>query len=195
MRTTITLIGLLLAGAPALAQVAGGGAQMVRAAGMPLEVGELPPGTITVRLVRGAFVENLRDRIVRLEVGDEVETAATDAQGRATFRLSPGTVVRAVAEIDGERLESERFTLPARGGVRVLLVAGATDDAVPAAGETIAGGTVLPPGHPAIAQARPPVAAAAGARAADTRVAAGILAALTVAVGLLFAHRSLPGRR
>jgi hypothetical protein len=190
----ISLIGLLLIGAPALAQVADGGAQMVRAAGMPLEVGELPPGTLTVRLVRGAFVENLRDRTVRIEIGGRVETATTDTEGRAMFRLSPGTAVRALADVDGERLESEPFTLPGTGGVRILLVAGGS--AAPAsAGGTIRSTAVLPPGHPVIARANPPVAAAARPRSTDTRVAAGILAALTVAVGLLFTHRSLPGRR
>jgi hypothetical protein len=177
----------------AAAQVLPGGdaaAQMVRAAGMPLQVSDLPAGTLTVRLVRGAFVENLEGRAVRVEIaGGRTEEGRTDADGRATFTLSPGAVVRALVTVDGERLESEQFALPPAGGVRVLLVAGGAD----AAGAAHSAGAVqaLPPDHPPIAgSAAPPIVPAQG-RETDIRFAAsGILGGLTLAAALMFLRRA-----
>src|SRR5262249_49909827 len=54
----------------------------------------------------------------------KVTTVKTDENGRAQFdRLEPGTTVQAVAVVDGERLESQEFPVPAQGGVRTMLVA------------------------------------------------------------------------
>lgn len=91
--------------------------------GLPLPDGSLPDGTITVRVVRGAVTNNVPGQAVELRHGDTGETAVTDAEGRATFlTLNPGQEVRASTELDGERLESQLFAVPGRGGVRVMLV-------------------------------------------------------------------------
>ena len=48
----------------------------------------------------------------------------TDATGRAEFAgLAPGTRVTATTTVQGERLQSQEFPVPASGGTRLLLVA------------------------------------------------------------------------
>jgi hypothetical protein len=161
-----------------------------RAAGMPLQVSDLPVGTVTVRVVRGAFVQNFRGLAVTVETSDGRRQAQpTDAEGRATFTLVPGAVVRASASADGERLESELFTVPPSGGLRILLVAGGADD--PAPGAT---GGELPPGHPPIAgTAIRPVPLPPADRGKDrSLIATALLAVLTFGTALIFATR---GRR
>lgn len=103
-----------------------GGHQMVRAAGMPLRDGALPPGTLTVRLVRGSFDGDVIGHTVEVEAaGRSPLRARTGEQGRAEFAHLPiGVPVRAAAVVDGERLQSDEFTMPAESGVRVLLVTG-----------------------------------------------------------------------
>ena len=99
--------------------------------GLPLPDGELPDGTISVRVIRGQLANNVTDQPVDLHQGDIVTTATTDANGRATFlTLNPGVEVYAVTELDGQRLQSQRFGVPGRGGVRLMLV-GAADPTVP----------------------------------------------------------------
>ena len=102
--------------------------------GLPLPSPELADGTITVRVVRGSLANNVANHPVELHQGDSVVTADTAADGRATFlTLNPGTQVHAVTELDGQRIESQRFAIPGRGGVRVMLVgAAAGDPAAPA---------------------------------------------------------------
>ena len=99
--------------------------------GLPLPDGELPDGTISVRVIRGQLANNVTDHPVDLHQGDIVTTATTDANGRATFlTLNPGVEVYAVTELDGQRIQSQRFGVPGRGGVRLMLV-GAADPTVP----------------------------------------------------------------
>ena len=102
--------------------------------GIPRPVNDLPAGTVSVRLIRGALSNNIKGHPVELRVGDKVQTAKTDENGRAEFRgLPSGAKLQAVAVVDGERLESEAFSAPSQGGIRLMLVA--TDkDVVP--GET-----------------------------------------------------------
>jgi hypothetical protein len=124
---------------------------MVRAAGMPLNDAALAAGTLTVRVVRGAFAGDLADLEVELEVAGRVERERTKADGRAEFAHLPiGATVRARATVDGQRLESQRFEVPAAAGVRLLLVAGG--DPLPA--------PALPPGHPDVSAATPAASAA-----------------------------------
>jgi hypothetical protein len=62
-----------------------------------------------------------------------VLTVKTDENGRAEFSgVAAGTAVRAVATVDGERLESQEFPWPADGGIRVMLVATSKGGEVPA---------------------------------------------------------------
>jgi hypothetical protein len=116
--------------------------------GIPRPVTDLPNGTVSVRLIRGALSNNIQNFLVELHVGSEVRTAKTDEAGRAEFGgLPPGATLKAVAVVDGEHLESEAFPAPAQGGIRLLLVA--TDkskgpstepNAPPISGQVVIGG-------------------------------------------------------
>ena len=92
--------------------------------GIPLPVSDLPVGAVSVRVVRGQLSNNIPDQPVELHQGDEVVTALTDESGRAQFSgLSPGASVFVVTTVDGQRLESQRFSMPGQGGVRLILAA------------------------------------------------------------------------
>ncbi|HXH06560.1 MAG TPA: carboxypeptidase-like regulatory domain-containing protein, partial [Vicinamibacterales bacterium] len=112
--------------------------------GVPLPSPELPAGTVTVRLVRGSLANNLTGHPVELveTATGRVRGARTDESGRARFGdLAPGMRVRARAVVEGETLESEEFAVPASGGVRLVLVAGAASPTgAPAAGTPAPGG-------------------------------------------------------
>jgi hypothetical protein len=92
--------------------------------GVPLPVADLPAGTVTVRVVRGAITNVISGQLVELTGGSSTLSAKTNDAGRAEFTgLIPGTKVRATTTVNGERLESQEFTIPATGGTRVALVA------------------------------------------------------------------------
>jgi hypothetical protein len=94
-------------------------------AGTPLPAPELPDRTITVRVVRERMGNNVAGQAVTLKVGTESRQATTDEQGRAQFDgLTAGVLVQATAIVDGETLTSQEFPVPAKGGVRVALIAG-----------------------------------------------------------------------
>ena len=91
--------------------------------GIPRPDPNLADGLITVRVIRGSFANNVPDHPVELLAGDTVSTAETDREGRASFTsLSPGSPVRVATALDGERLVSQPFATPGKGGVAVLLV-------------------------------------------------------------------------
>ena len=93
-------------------------------AGIPRPVDDLPNGSVSVRVIRGALTNNIPNQAVDLHMGSDVRTMKTDAEGRAQFdKLTPGANLKAVAVVDGERLESQEFPAPAQGGIRLLLVA------------------------------------------------------------------------
>ena len=129
-------------------------------AGIPRPVTDLPDGAVSVRLIRGSLSNNITNHPVELHVGSNVQTAKTDAGGRAQFSgLTPGATLKAVAVVDGERLESQEFPAPSRGGVRLILVA--TDKTKksepvptePVSGQVAIGGdsrVVLEPGEEAV---------------------------------------------
>jgi hypothetical protein len=115
--------------------------------GIPRPVTDLPNGSLSVRLIRGELSNNLTNHPVELHAGSKVTTINTDENGRAQFdKLAPGTTVKAVAVVDGERLESQEFPMPADGGVRLMLVAtdtskgpATTPDAPPISGQVVIG--------------------------------------------------------
>jgi hypothetical protein len=120
--------------------------------GIPLQVADIPVGTVTARVIRGALTSPLSGQTVELTGADGApKTALTDAAGRATFSaLAPGTRVKAAVVVDGERVESQEFSVPAAGGVRVMLVATdagiekkAAEDRLLAAGPAVAGVVVF----------------------------------------------------
>ena len=165
---------------------------LVRAAGMPLNDGTLAPGMLTVRLVQGAFTRNLADQIVEVDVaGGNVESGRTGADGRAQFAHLPlGARVRASATVDGDRLESEPFEMPARSGVRVLLVAG--DAAAPSAGQVAPGPAVWPATSPSpgpVATTAPQPAVPPPADAGVAAIRAALATATVLAFGVMFFGR------
>jgi hypothetical protein len=122
MKRLVLAFAALAALAPSIAS-----AQMPDAkqmSGVPLPVGDLPPGTVTVRVVRGTMTNIIANQEVELSGGPSVMKVKTNDTGRAEFTgLAPGTRVRAVAVVNGERLESQEFAMPPNGGMRVALVA------------------------------------------------------------------------
>jgi hypothetical protein len=94
-------------------------------AGVPLTAPELAPGTVTVRVVRERMGNNIADHPVTLRGAQIEKSARTDAQGRAVFEgLSPGATVQAETVVEGEMLTSDEFSVPAKGGIRIVLIAG-----------------------------------------------------------------------
>jgi hypothetical protein len=92
--------------------------------GIPRPVDDLPARSVSVRLIRGELSNNIANHPVELLVNGKVQTVNTDGAGRAQFDgLPPGATLKAVAVVDGERLESQEFPAPAQGGIRLLLVA------------------------------------------------------------------------
>jgi hypothetical protein len=103
-------------------------------AGIPRPVADLPTGHVSVRLIRGQLANNIAGHPVEMHAGGKlVNTVKTDENGRAEFSgVAPGTTVKAVATVEGERLESQEFPWPGDGGIRLMLVATAAGGAAPA---------------------------------------------------------------
>ena len=118
-RLALTLASLAVASA-ALAQ-----SQMPNPkemSGIPRPVQDLPAGTLSVRVIRGDFSNNVADQPVEFVVGGKPRTVRTNADGRAEMSgLAAGTEVRVGTTLDGARLDSQPITMPA-SGVRVMLV-------------------------------------------------------------------------
>src|SRR5688572_745052 len=120
---TVAVAVIALFAASASAQVAMPDPSAI--AGTPLPAPELPDATVTVRVVRERMGNNVSGQAVTLKVGTTSRTGTTDEQGRAQFDgIAAGTLVQATATVDGEVLTSQEFPVPARGGVRVALIAG-----------------------------------------------------------------------
>ena len=118
------LIVCAMLAVPAAAQIPGAGAQMPDAkamSGVPLPSADLPPGTLTVRVVQGSMDKPIAGITVEITGGIRKETGEN---GRAEFSGLPvGTTVKAFAVVGDERLETQEVRLPSNGGVRVALVA------------------------------------------------------------------------
>lgn len=118
------IVAVAVFAAPAAAQVAMPDASQM--SGLPLPAGELPVGTISVRVFRERVGNNVAGQSVSVTANGQTKSATTDAQGRAEFPgFTPGDVVVATTTVDGEILASQEITVPSRGGIRVALVAGA----------------------------------------------------------------------
>jgi hypothetical protein len=92
--------------------------------GIPRPVTDLPQGHVSVRLIRGQLSNNIQGHPVEMVAGGKVLTVKTDENGRAEFSgVTTGTVAKATATVDGERLESQEFPWPGSGGIRLMLVA------------------------------------------------------------------------
>ena len=92
--------------------------------GMPLPVPDVPVGTVSTRVIRGALTNPMKGQTVELLGAGDKRTATTDEAGRATFSgLAPGTRIKTAVVVNGERIESQEFAVPSVGGMRVMLVA------------------------------------------------------------------------
>jgi hypothetical protein len=97
--------------------------------GVPLAMGDMPVGTVTVRVIRGSLANPIVNQVVEIS-GAAPGRKPTNESGRAEFPgLAPGTRVKAFTVVDGERLESQEIEVPAAGGIRVMLVASDPDAA------------------------------------------------------------------
>jgi hypothetical protein len=94
-----------------------------QASGIPRPVDDLPAGTVSIRVIRGDLSNPVVNHPVELRVGDEARTQNTDAEGRADFVVATAGTLRASTTVDGQRLESQPFPAPGKGGIRMLLVA------------------------------------------------------------------------
>ncbi len=134
---------------------------MKQMSGIPRPVGDLPNGTIAVRLIRGSLASNIAGHPVELVVNGKSQTAKTDDSGHAQFSgLPSGATAKTLAVVDGERLESQEFPVPAQGGIRLMLVAtdknaapATSPAAEPVSGQVVIGGDsriIVEPGDEAV---------------------------------------------
>lgn len=117
-RLALVLVSGLVA-TPAFAQM-----DLRQASGVPLPAADLPAGTVSVRVVRESFANNIANQAVVFVVDGAERTVVTDAGGRAQVSdLKPGAKVSAYAVVGGERVASQEVTV-ASTGLRFVLVAG-----------------------------------------------------------------------
>jgi hypothetical protein len=115
------VVAALAWAAPARAQ--GGMPNFKEMSGAVLPVPDIPAGTVTARVLRGGPDKVIAGQAVEFNLDGKSRTVKTDADGRATVSgLARGTRVKAVAVVDGERLESQDAVV-ADSGLRILLVA------------------------------------------------------------------------
>lgn len=116
-RLALAIALLALWAAPAAAQMP------AEALGQPLPNPQLPDGTITVRVLDGALTEPVEGLVVNLvDAKGSERNARSDSKGRALFTgLAAGTQWQARATRDEDKAESQPITVPATGGVQVLL--------------------------------------------------------------------------
>jgi hypothetical protein len=126
--------------------------------GNVLPVNDIPAGTVTVRVVRGAF-KNIPGQPVDFLIAGKKRTVVTDANGRAEVTgLARGTQLTAEATVDGEKLVSKPAVVES-SGLRIILVATdkedvtrAAEDKALAAAPAVKGIVVLGPESRVIAQ-------------------------------------------
>jgi hypothetical protein len=125
--------------------------------GVPLPTSDLPAGSISVRVVRGSFANNVADAAVTFLVDGTPSEVRTDASGRAEIKgIAQGARVKASTTVDGERLETQEVTV-GQTGFRFILSTGgggASGSSAPvaSASPTMSGAVVLGPESRVIAQ-------------------------------------------
>jgi hypothetical protein len=104
--------------------------------GVPLPDTSVPAGTVSVRVIRGSFANNLSNVEVTFTVDGKPRTIKTDEAGRAQLSGLPrGAAVTAVANVEGERLQTQPITV-GDSGVRFVLAAADPETAARAAEDT-----------------------------------------------------------
>jgi hypothetical protein len=110
--------------------VHGQGMDLRQASGVPLPAADLPAGSVSVRVVRGSFANNVAGQSVVFTVDGAARTETTDASGRVQVSgLRAGAKVTAATVVDGERLVSQEVTIGSSGVRFVLVAAGPADTA------------------------------------------------------------------
>jgi hypothetical protein len=138
----VACVGLVL-GRPVAAQM-----DLRQASGVPLPAADLPAGTVSVRVVRDSFANNLPDVDVVFTVDGRTTTVKTDAAGRAQVEgLRTGARVQAAASVGGRRLETQPVVVES-SGIRFVLVAGDGTTAGDATGAATPGGGAAAVGPP-----------------------------------------------
>ena len=98
--------------------------------GRALPAPELPDGTVSVRTVKESVGNNLTGQKVTVTAGSVTKSGSTDEQGRAMFTgLPAGAQATAHAAVAGEALDSQPFEVPAKGGIRIILISGVKEAA------------------------------------------------------------------
>lgn len=136
--TAIAIVGPCVL--PAAAQM-----DIKQASGIPLPDASLPAGTVSVRVVRDSFANNLPGVDVVFTVDGVAKTVKTNESGRAQVDgLKAGARLKASAVVGAERLESQEITIGA-SAIRFVLVATGSGGAAagsPATGAALAGPVV-----------------------------------------------------
>jgi hypothetical protein len=120
--------------------------------GVPLPASDVATGSVSVRVIRGSFANNVAGQAVEFTVDGKTRTVKTDDSGRALISgLALGAHLKAATVLDGKRLESQDITI-AGTGLRVVLVGidpeeekRVAEDARLAAGPAVKGLVVLGP--------------------------------------------------
>ena len=154
---TAVLVVCLTCASSAFAQQAMPNAREM--SGVPLEVGDLPAGTVSVRVIRGGFDKPISGQTVEFTIDGKKRVEKTDEAGRAQVTgLARGAKVTATTTVDAERLSSQEMTI-GNSGIRVALVATdpeatkrAAEDTRLAAGPAVKGTVVLGPQSRIIAE-------------------------------------------
>ncbi len=123
LASVLVVAALLAGGGTASAQIQMPAAKEMN--GRVLPSPDVPFGTVLVRVVRGGPDKNtdLVGQAVELIVDGKARTAKTGSDGRAPFTgLKKGAKIKAVATVDGERLESQDAEIT-DSGLRIILVA------------------------------------------------------------------------
>jgi hypothetical protein len=120
--------------------------------GVPLPAGDVAIGSVSVRVIRGSFANNVSGQPVEFSVDGKTRVIDTDGNGRALVSgLPSGAHLKAATVLDGKRIESQDIVI-AGTGLRVVLVGvdpeaekREAQDASLAAGPAVRGLVVLGP--------------------------------------------------
>ena len=131
MSRVLCLVLALMAATGVVAQ--GQMPDLKQMSGIPRPDTTVPVGTVSVRVIRGGFDKNLANQPVEFTIDGMARVVNTGADGRALVAdVRKGASVVVTTTVDGERLESQPFTMSG-SGVLMLLVATNPEDVARAA--------------------------------------------------------------
>ena len=122
-------LALALAARPSLGQMPP--PEHNAATSAPLFVGDLPVGTVSVRVSHPSMTDpvanvNVVGSWTTKDGKSKSATVRTGEDGRAIFAGVPaGSTFAAESTVEGENLTTAQFTVPEQGGTRLLLIVGA----------------------------------------------------------------------